>query len=480
MQFWQRAVVVLVVFVAASAAAPAVQSQPDIMTQLADSCAEVRRDAVQRTTSINGRPNAAAIARLAEIMKSDPFPFIREQAAAALGLVTPLEPHTPSLIAALDDPSAEVVSRAAGVLGFNVNDARSAPRLAELSEDPNYRIRSSAQAALANLIRRGIVTDETITRRLIAALSNELREPSYEGRELRISATQKLARLQHPDAVPGLIAMLQDPSDARRVAWPAIRTSKDPRFVGPLVTYLQSVAPGQTLAQLTDHIEAAAALGQMKDSGAVAPLGAIISKPDLDEKIVAAIVAALGEIGSTAAKPFVRPLQASPSQKVRDAVAAALPKLVDDTPPRTIPAKDLRIPSVTELFGPPLKLMPDYGYTLFTYEIPEGYHGFLAIDYDTPGCPPLQEVDGRTLIRFDTNGHACTSTGFRESSRKAPSLAYRVGGRGRAPMALDTDLTEFVWAPLPPTTRLASRTTWRAAMFAGTKAELRAAIGCTP
>jgi len=477
MAIWHRAVVLLVV---ASAAAPAAQSQPDIMTRLADRCVDVRRVAVQHTTSINGRPNAAAIAQLLELLKSDPFPAVRENAVASLGSVKPLEPFVSPLIAALDDPSPEVASRAAGVLGFFVNDPRSAPRLVELSEDPNYRVRSAAQAGLTDLIRRGIVTDETITRRLIAALTRELRDPSYEGRELRMAAIDKIAKIQHPDTVPALIAMMQDPSDARRRVWPGVRTSKDLRLVGPLITVMQSAAPGQEPARLLDQIEAAAALGRMKNSGAVAPLGEVLRKQDLDQKVVAAIVTALGDIGSTSAEPYVRPLLTNPSQTVRDAAAAALPKLVDNTPPRTIPAAELRIPSVTELFGPPLKLVPDYRYTLFIYEIPESYHGFLAIDYDTPGCPPLREIDGRTLIRFDKTGHACTSTGFRESSRKAPSLAYRVGGRGRVAIEIDTELSEYVFAPLPPTDRLPSRTTWRAAMFAGTKAELRAAGGCTP
>ena len=218
----------------------------------------------------------------------------------------------------------------------------------------------------------------------------------------------------------------------------------------------------------------------MKDSGAVAPLGEVLRRPDLDDKVAAAIVAALGDIGSTSAEPYVRTRLTSPSQTVRDAAAAALPKLVDNTPPRTIPAAELRVPSVTELLGPPLKLLPDYGYTLFTYEIPEGYHGFLTMDYQTPGCPALRETDGRALIRFNKDGYACTSTGYRESSRKAPSLAYRVGAHGRVAITLDDELSEYVWAPLLATDRLPSRTTWRASMFAGTKVDVRVARGCAP
>jgi len=311
-------------------------------------------------------------------------------------------------------------------------------------------------------------------------LTRELRDPSYEARELRMRAIDMIAKIQHPDTAPALIAMMQDPSDARRRVWPGVRTSKDPRLVGPVLTVVQSAGPGQEPARLLDQIEAAAALGQLKNSGAVAPLGEVLRRPGLDEKVVAAIVAALGEIGSTSATPSVRTLLTSPSQTVRGAAAAALPKLVDTTPPRTIPSAELRMPSVTELIGPPLHLVPDYGYTLFAYEVPEAYHGFLTMDYQTPGCPALRETDGRTLIRFNENGYACTRTGYRESSRKVPSLAYRVGGHGRVAITLDVELSEDVWAPLLPTDRLPSRTTWRATMFAGSKGELRVARGCAP
>ena len=478
MQIWHKVIVLLVVV---SAAGPAAQPQPDILTRLADPCADVRRLAVQHTTSIKGRPDDAAIARLVEMIRSDPFPVIREQAVASVGLVKPLEPLAPALIAALDDPSVEVASRAAGVLGFTVNDARSAPRLLELSDDPNYRIRSAAQAALTDLIRRGVVTDQTVAGRLIAALSKDMRDPTSEGRETRMRAVELAGRIHHPDAVPVLIAGMQEQPDVSYMAWRGVRQSTDRRLVGPLVTMVRSAEPGQPPYLQRDVTEAAAALGRLKDAGAVAPLLSVLRKPNLEEPIVAAIVAALGEIGSASAEAAVRGLLTSPSPKLREAAAAALPKLIDHAPPRVIPAAELRMPPVAELLGPPLgKRMPDYGYTLFAYEIPERYRGFLTIDYDTPGCPPLPEVDGRTLIRFDSNGYACTSTGFRESSRKAPSLAYRIGGLGRVAIELDVELTEYVWAPLPATVRLPSRTTWRAAMFAGNELELHAATGCKP
>jgi len=121
-----------------------------------------------------------------------------------------------------------------------------ARRLVELLEDPNDSVRSAAQSGLAALIRRGIVTDETMTRRLVAVLTRELRDRSYEARGLRMRAIEMIAKIQHPDTVPALIAMMQEPSDARRAVWPGVRKSKDPRFVGPLLMVIQSAGPARS------------------------------------------------------------------------------------------------------------------------------------------------------------------------------------------------------------------------------------------
>jgi hypothetical protein len=119
---------------------------------------------------------------------------------------------------------------------------------------------------------------------------------------------------------------------------------------------------------------------------------------DLDEKAVAAaIVAALRrhrieERGAPCAL-------AADKSRHRQSVTRRPPrfrKLVDNTPPPgTIPAAvSCVIPFPSRNSSPPsLKLWPGYGYhRSSTYEIPEGYHGFLTTDYQTPGCPALRET----------------------------------------------------------------------------------------
>src|SRR5262245_50679963 len=111
MKIWHRTGVLLAIVTAVTGAAA--QAPPDTLARLTDRCADIRLTAVQHTTSINGRPTAAAIAQLVEMLKTEPFPNVREQVVASLGLLKPLEPFAPSLIAALDDSTPQVSSRAA-------------------------------------------------------------------------------------------------------------------------------------------------------------------------------------------------------------------------------------------------------------------------------------------------------------------------------------------------------------------------------
>src|SRR5215831_307527 len=95
MQTWHRTQVLLAIVTTVTGAAA--QTPPDTLARLTDRCADVRSAGVQHTTSINGRPNAAAIARLVEMLTSEPFPDVRTQVVASLGLVKPLEPFVPPL-----------------------------------------------------------------------------------------------------------------------------------------------------------------------------------------------------------------------------------------------------------------------------------------------------------------------------------------------------------------------------------------------
>jgi hypothetical protein len=45
------------------------------------------------------------------------------------------------------------------------------------------------------------------------------------------------------------------------------------------------------------------------------------------------------------------------------------------------------------------------------YEFPDGYSGWVVIEYGKQGAPALPVVDGRRVIRLDETGYLATSTG---------------------------------------------------------------------
>ncbi len=66
------------------------------------------------------------------------------------------------------------------------------------------------------------------------------------------------------------------------------------------------------------------------------------------------------------------------------------------------------------------------------YEIPEGYRGWVTIDFGVPSCPPLSLRDGKYIVVIQASGKACTSS--------APEYGYARDefyfvGRRRAPIA---------------------------------------------
>ena len=75
MQIRHRTGVLLAIVTAVTGAAA--QTPTDALARLTDRCADVRAAGVQHMSSNNGRPNAAAIARLVEMLKSEPIPYVR-------------------------------------------------------------------------------------------------------------------------------------------------------------------------------------------------------------------------------------------------------------------------------------------------------------------------------------------------------------------------------------------------------------------
>ena len=46
------------------------------------------------------------------------------------------------------------------------------------------------------------------------------------------------------------------------------------------------------------------------------------------------------------------------------------------------------------------------------YEIPEGYRGWVLIQYSKTTCPPIAERDGKLVFPIPSKGYLCTSTPF--------------------------------------------------------------------
>lgn len=157
----------------------------------------------------------------------------------------------PRLITSLHDPDDGVADRAARALG----DLRSTDAIPALADAVRTRRSGGAVWALTQF------DDPRLVEPLIAAL----RHPDATARAL---SAGKLADLAAADAVPALIAVLQDDRDAhvREEAARALGLLGDPAAVDPLLAALRSDR-GAPVRE-----EAAAALGRLGDPRAVSPL----------------------------------------------------------------------------------------------------------------------------------------------------------------------------------------------------------------
>lgn len=48
--------------------------------------------------------------------------------------------------------------------------------------------------------------------------------------------------------------------------------------------------------------------------------------------------------------------------------------------------------------------------TASVYEIPEGFTGWVLIEFGNKNCPPLERKDGKHIIVIGSDGHFCTSS----------------------------------------------------------------------
>lgn len=214
--------------------------------------------------------------RLVAVLK-DQNPELRRTAAQALGKIARKE-AVPALFEALGDPDAGVRRNAAWALGVLSEDAleEDLSPLALLLFDSDPGVREAAATALG-------LTGYT-----------------------QVGIELLLERLAEPDA----------PEDTKRLIV-AVMGSMEARSAVPALTKLLADRSAQVRRW------AVAALGEIADEQAVAPLGALLTKdPDPGVRVEAAF--RLGKFGGAAAKPALTAALKDSNEDVRRLAAAAL------------------------------------------------------------------------------------------------------------------------------------------------------------
>ena len=198
MQIWHAAV-------AAAAAFATIQDIPrwtpaETLARLNDGCADVRENAAKFAGALGALRVAPAVDRMIEILRTDPFPDVRQ--SALMGLYAGnSEPVYQALLAALDDPDAEVAGVAAQEI-VDYDDDRSAVRLLDLCEHANTVTRNFARAALGALIGRGLVKDEMLVKRFTALMVAEIERSSRNGERESPSVDAVLESMHRVDLLP--------------------------------------------------------------------------------------------------------------------------------------------------------------------------------------------------------------------------------------------------------------------------------------
>jgi HEAT repeat protein/beta-lactamase regulating signal transducer with metallopeptidase domain len=212
-----------------------------------------------------------------------------------------------ALVAALDDPDAEVRRTAAHALA-RLRDRRALPGLTAALKDESPDVRRAAAGALGDL------RDQQAVDGLIGALKDP--EP-----DVRRAAASALGDLRDPRAVEPLIAALGDEAaDVRRAAASALGDLRDPRAVAPLLTTLQDDNPDVRRF-------AASALGDLRDASAVPGLIGRLKDADTDVRRFAA--SALGDLRDRRAVPALVTALSDENAEVRRFAASALGDIRD-------------------------------------------------------------------------------------------------------------------------------------------------------
>jgi len=214
-----------------------------------------------------------------------------------------------ALVAALDDPDAQVRRTAAHALA-RLRDPRALPGLTAALKDESPDVRRAAASALGDL------RDQQAVDALIGALKDP--EP-----DVRRAAASALADLDDPRAVDSLIATIDDEAaDVRRSVASALGDLGDTRAVSALIDALKD--PNDDVRRA-----AASALGDLGDRSAVPALVAALTDESAEVRRFAA--SALGDIQDPAAAGPLANAMKDADPEVRRAAIAAFVDVVGST-----------------------------------------------------------------------------------------------------------------------------------------------------
>ncbi len=311
---------------------------PSLVRSLGDPEDEVRGKAA---TALGRLGDRRAVGYLLEHLLTDPAPFVRARIASALGQFGGPE-VIDRLVRALGDPAWWVRMRSVEALE-QIGSVAEGPLLVAL-DDPDSEIRVRAAVALErlgvadNLVRmiengdRVPEASDTLvkfatsgTREVLAELAQH---PSPQVREAMVTAAQ---RAQRRDMVDELLQIASGDSEAplRALAFRTLRSLS-----------LQEALPA-AIGGLSDPDQRvrAAAVGLVGDLGGPEIIGLLRTQTtDPDPTVRAAAARALGTIGAVAAQSDIRRLLNDPSPMVREAAVLAavdtkltslVPSLVD-------------------------------------------------------------------------------------------------------------------------------------------------------
>jgi HEAT repeat protein len=267
---------------------------------------------------------------------SDPDPFVRQQAARALGEIGDARAVKPLLLALSD--RAQVVRTAAVAALLKGDDPDILAKIAE-GMIRDAALWEAGQAHLdrlqTHLIRQALIRlshpaeakqdagRQALVRLGAAAVLSLIEALETKNAHEMAGAAKALMQINDPRAVPGLIHALEEGEITNKHSLPlidALGKLGDARAVPALARFLRASLPSVQRAAVT-------ALGEIGAPEGAPPLVDCMSQLPGESKMHAAVLDALGRIGAAEAIPAVLPwLQASRAD-IRQQAAQALDQM---------------------------------------------------------------------------------------------------------------------------------------------------------